>query len=221
MILCALFVALVAAGAFIRIPVGSDVFTLQFMFTLLAGLLLGRRLGATAVFVYVLLGLIGVPVFASGGGPGYVLQPTFGYLLGFIVQAWFCGWYSRRLKEISMKSLLLVNVGGMAIVYLFGLSWFYVISNYVIDAPVSLWWVVLYCGILQVVPDFLLCTTAAGIAVKCKTAGVWVENKEIRQYIQCKGSVNHGKRYFCNRDRDRCGKNLCDRPHSQEAEGQR
>ena len=147
MILCALFVALVAAGAFIRIPVGSDVFTLQFMFTLLAGLLLGRRLGATAVFVYVLLGLIGVPVFASGGGPGYVLQPTFGYLLGFIVQAWFCGWYSRRLKDISMKSLLLVNVGRMAIVYLFGLSWFYVISNYVIDAPVSLWWVVLYCGI--------------------------------------------------------------------------
>lgn len=186
MILCALFVALVAAGAFIRIPVGSDVFTLQFMFTLLAGLLLGRRLGATAVFVYVLLGLIGVPVFASGGGPGYVLQPTFGYLLGFIVQAWFCGWYSRRLKEISMKSLLLVNVGGMAIVYLFGLSWFYVISNYVIDAPVSLWWVVLYCGILQVVPDFLLCTAAAGIAVKCKTAGVWVENKEIRNIYNVK-----------------------------------
>lgn len=56
LILCALFVALVAVGALIRIPVGTDVFTLQFMFTLLAGLLLGPRLGATAVAVYILLG---------------------------------------------------------------------------------------------------------------------------------------------------------------------
>ena len=97
MILCAMFVALVAAGAFIRIPVGTDVYTLQFLFTLLAGLLLGARLGATAVATYVLLGLVGVPVFASGGGPGYVLQPTFGYLIGFVLQAWYCGAASRRL----------------------------------------------------------------------------------------------------------------------------
>ena len=54
MILCAMFVALVAAGAFIRIPVGTDVYTLQFLFTLLAGLLLGARLGATAVATYIL-----------------------------------------------------------------------------------------------------------------------------------------------------------------------
>lgn len=186
MILCALFVALVAAGAFIRIPVGSDVFTLQFMFTLLAGLILGGRLGAVSVFVYILLGLIGVPVFASGGGPGYILQPTFGYLIGFVVQAWFCGWMSRRSGEYSAKRLLAVNVGGMAIVYLFGLSWFYVISNFVIDAPVSLWWVVLYCGILQVVPDFLLCTAAAGIAVKCRHAGVWVERAHSDSSFQVK-----------------------------------
>ena len=73
MVLCAMFVALVAAGAFIRIPVGTDVYTLQFLFTLLAGLLLGPRLGATAVATYILLGLVGVPIFASGGGPGYVL----------------------------------------------------------------------------------------------------------------------------------------------------
>lgn len=175
MVLCALFVALVAAGAFIRIPVGSDVYTLQFMFTLLAGLMLGARLGAVAVSVYILLGLIGVPVFASGGGPGYILQPTFGYLLGFVVQAYFCGWMSRRMTDITMKRLISINTVGMAIVYFFGLCWFYVISNYVIDAPVSVWWIVLYCGILQVVPDFLLCVAAAGVALKCEHAGIWVE----------------------------------------------
>ena len=48
-VLCALFIALVAVGAFIRIPVGTDVYTLQFLFTLLAGVLLGARLGAVAV----------------------------------------------------------------------------------------------------------------------------------------------------------------------------
>ncbi len=174
LILCALFVALVAVGALIRIPVGTDVFTLQFMFTLLAGLLLGPRLGATAVAVYILLGLIGVPVFASGGGPGYILQPTFGYLLGFVVQAWFCGWAARRTAAVTFKRLLLINFGGMVIVYAFGLVWFYVISNYVIDAPVALYWVILYCGILQIPPDALLCVAAAAAAKRGLSAGIWL-----------------------------------------------
>ena len=180
MILCALFVALVAAGAFISIPVGTDVYTLQFLFTLLAGLLLGARLGAAAVLTYVLLGLVGVPVFASGGGPGYILQPTFGYLLGFILQAWYCGAASRRLSHRTFGRLLAVNGGGMAIVYLIGISYFYFVSNYVIDAPIAVWPVIFYCGILQIVPDFLLCVAAAGLAVRLEHAGVWVEDNRVK-----------------------------------------
>ena len=166
LVLCGLFIALITIGTFIRIPVGTDVYTLQFLFTLLAGLVLGARLGAAAVGAYVLLGLIGVPVFASGGGPGYILQPTFGYLLGFILQAWFCGRYSRKLSEISYRKLLAVNAGGMAIVYLIGISWFYVFSNYVVAAPIALWAAIFYCGILQAGPDFLLCMAAAGMALR-------------------------------------------------------
>ncbi len=183
MILCALFVALVAAGAFIRIPVGTDVYTLQFLFTLLAGLLLGARLGAAAVLTYVLLGLVGVPVFASGGGPGYILQPTFGYLLGFILQAWYCGAASRRLSHRTFGRLLAVNGGGMAIVYLIGISYFYFVSNYVIDAPIAVWPVIFYCGILQIVPDFLLCVAAAGLAVRLEHAGVWVEGERVKSEV--------------------------------------
>ena len=183
MILCALFVALVAAGAFIRIPVGTDVYTLQFLFTLLAGLLLGARLGAAAVLTYVLLGLVGVPVFASGGGPGYILQPTFGYLLGFILQAWYCGAASRRLSHRTFGRLLAVNGGGMAIVYLIGISYFYFVSNYVIDTPIAVWPVIFYCGILQIVPDFLLCVAAAGLAVRLEHAGVWVEGERVKSEV--------------------------------------
>lgn len=183
MILCAMFVALVAAGAFIRIPVGTDVYTLQFLFTLLAGLLLGARLGATAVATYILLGLVGVPVFASGGGPGYVFQPTFGYLIGFVLQAWYCGAAARRLPARNFKRLLAINGVGMAIVYVIGISYFYFVSNYIIDAPIAVWPVIFYCGILQIVPDFLLCVAAAGLAVRLEHAGVWVERERVKSEV--------------------------------------
>ena len=93
--LCAVFVALITAGTFFKIPIGGDVYTLQFLFTLTAGLVLGEKLGAAAVGTYIFMGLIGIPVFAMGGGPAYILQPTFGYLLGFVLQAYFCGKFSR------------------------------------------------------------------------------------------------------------------------------
>lgn len=174
LVLCSLFVALITAGTFVRIPVGTDVYTLQFLFTLLAGLVLGARLGALAVLVYIALGLVGLPVFASGGGPSYVLQPTFGYLLGFVVQAWLCGKLSRRLSRVSFRSLLLVNLLGMAVVYLIGISWFYVFSNYVIDAPIAVWAAIFYCGILQAPPDALLCVMAAFLAARFHLAGLWI-----------------------------------------------
>ncbi|SDG72350.1 biotin transport system substrate-specific component [Selenomonas sp. WCT3] len=182
MIICALFIALITIGTFVRIPVGTDVYTLQFLFTLLAGLILGARLGAVAVIAYIVLGLMGVPVFASGGGPAYVLQPTFGYLLGFVWQAWFCGKFSRKLRKRSFPSLLVVNFGGMVIVYLLGISWFYFFSNYVVDAPIALWAAIFYCGILQAGPDFLLCMAAAGLALRCYRAGLWLmEDQTVRE----------------------------------------
>ena len=174
-VLCGLFIALITVGTFIRIPVGTDVYTLQFMFTLLAGLVLGARLGAIAVGSYVLLGILGVPVFASGGGPAYMLQPTFGYLVAFIMQAWFCGFYIRRAHNVSFRSMLSANTGGMAIVYLFGITWFYLVSNFVINAPIPLWTAILYCGILQAVPDYLLCLAAAAIGLRCWQNGIWIE----------------------------------------------
>ena len=84
MVLTALFVALTAVGAFLKIPAGAVPFTLQILFTFLAGILLGPGWGALSQLIYVLLGLAGVPLFTGGGGLGYVLQPTFGFLLGLI-----------------------------------------------------------------------------------------------------------------------------------------
>ena len=175
MVLCGLFIALVAVGALIRIPVGSDVYTLQFMFTLLAGLLLGARLGALAVGTYVVMGLVGIPVFASGGGPSYVLQPTFGYLVGFTIQAWGCGKLARQgTAEVTLSRLLGINLVGMVIVYVLGISYFWLSSNYLVQAPIGFWAALWYCGVLQVVPDFLLCLGAAFVGLRCRKAGIWV-----------------------------------------------
>ena len=65
MILTSMFVAMIAAGAFIKIPVPIVPFTLQFLFTMLAGILLGGKDGFRAVVIYIFLGLIGLPIFAE------------------------------------------------------------------------------------------------------------------------------------------------------------
>jgi biotin transport system substrate-specific component len=92
MIYAALFGALTAIGAFIVIPLQPVPITLQSLFTCLAGILLGSSVGAMSQIVYVLLGIIGLPVFAGGkAGIGVLLGPTGGYLLGFIAAALVIG----------------------------------------------------------------------------------------------------------------------------------
>ena len=65
---CSLFTALIAVGAFIKIPIPVVPFTLQFLFTTLAGLLLGSKMGAVSVIAYMVLVLVGLPIFSEGGG---------------------------------------------------------------------------------------------------------------------------------------------------------
>ena len=91
LIYCALFAALTAIGAFLHFQLFQATITLQFFFTAMAGLLLGAKLGALSQLLYVVLGLVGVPIFAAGGGFGYIFNPTFGFLLGLIPTAWVIG----------------------------------------------------------------------------------------------------------------------------------
>ena len=160
-ILCAIFTALIAIGAFIRIPVPVVPFTLQFLFTTLAGVLLGSRLGATSVILYIVLGLLGVPVFAEGGGPGYILKPSFGYLPGFAIGAYISGYFAEWTGGSSFKKLLLGNALNLAVVYLCGMVYCYVISNYYLGTPIAIWPLVLYCFLLAVPGDAVLCVVAA------------------------------------------------------------
>lgn len=161
-----MFAVLITVGAYIKIPVPVVPFTLQLLFTTLAGLLLGSRLGAVSVILYIAMGLAGLPVFASGGGLGYVLEPSFGYLVGFAAASWVTGRIAEKRQTASMKRLLLANYTGLAIVYLFGMAYYYAICNYVIHTPIGFWPLFLYCFLLAVPGDLVLCFVAALIARK-------------------------------------------------------
>lgn len=164
LILCGLFTALIAVGAFIRIPIPVTPFTLQFLFTNLAGILLGKRYGTVSVFIYVVIGLIGIPVFAGGGGIGYVLQPTFGYIIGFMFGAWVAGYIVDRRTERSLKTYLIAGAANLAIVYVFGMIYYYFIMNFYLNSPIGVGAIILYCFVLAVPGDIALCVLSAILA---------------------------------------------------------
>ncbi|NBJ93110.1 biotin transporter BioY [Parablautia muri] len=168
MALCALFTALTAVGAFIKIPVPVVPFTLQFLFTMLAGLLLGGKLGAISVGLYAFLGLVGLPIFAEGGGLWYLLKPSFGYIIGFVVASYVTGKMTEKLEGITLGKILVANFIGLGIVYGAGMVYYYVICNFVIHTPIGLWPLFLYCFLLAVPGDICLCFIAAILAKRLK-----------------------------------------------------
>lgn len=127
MILTALFAALTAIGAFLKIPLGITSITLQFFFTAMAGVLLGPKWGALSQIVYVALGLVGLPIFTLGGGPSYLLQPSFGFLLGLIPSAWLIGTLTRG--SGAAKRVIPACIVGDLVLYVFGVPYMYLILN--------------------------------------------------------------------------------------------
>lgn len=161
LVMCSLFVALIIVGTFIRVPIPVLPFTLQLLFTMLAGLLLGPELGATAVVVYIILGLIGLPVFTEGGGFAYVLKPSFGYIIGFAFGAYATGKIANKDKRPDMKRLLKANFVGLAIVYIMGMVYYYFISNFYLGSPIGVKAIIIYCFLLAVPGDIVLCFLGA------------------------------------------------------------
>lgn len=162
--LCAVFAALSAIGAFIKIPIPICPFTLQLTFTTLAGLLLGKRLGALSVAIYVFIGLLGVPVFTEGGGIGYVLKPTFGYLIGFIAGTYVTGAIARRVEEPGYLRIFLASVAGVVVDYLFGMVYMYIICNNVLSSPMGFKTAFMTCFLLLLPKDIVLAALSSLLA---------------------------------------------------------
>lgn len=136
--LVAVFAAMTAIGAFIKVPLPVVPFTLQIIVVFLAGSLLGSRRGLQSQLVYLLVGLAGVPVFTQGGGLVYVLQPTFGYLIGFTVGAYVIGFIIERFEQPARKHFIAANLIGTGVIYAIGVPYLYLALNLWLGEPTNL-----------------------------------------------------------------------------------
>ncbi len=147
----AVFVVLTSLGAFLKIPFFPVPLTLQTLFVILSGIILGPKLGALSQIIYITVGLSGIPVFANGGGISYILSPTFGYIIGFIPAAYTSGMLSKQLAFSPIINMILAATIGTTLIYLSGLPYLYIVMKYIIGKNLTLYHTLLY-GCLVFLP---------------------------------------------------------------------
>ena len=128
-VLASLMAALTAVGAYIHVPIGPVPIVLSTLFVILSGLLLGGRWGPASMALYLLVGAIGMPVFAGGkGGFAHFFGPTGGYLLGYVFAAWITGFISERSRSLLILDIFAVAIGSISI-YAFGVPWLKIVTQ--------------------------------------------------------------------------------------------
>jgi biotin transport system substrate-specific component len=162
-------VTAVAAQITIPLPFSPVPFTMQVLAVILSGLLLGPRYGALAQAIYVLIGAVGVPVFANfTGGLGIVLGPTGGYLISYPLAAAIAGLAAPAARNAVRRQALLISVAAgtaaLTVIYAIGASWLAVQSG----LPLS---VALAQGVIPFVPlDLVKVALAALVATAAAPA---------------------------------------------------
>ena len=169
-ILAALFAALMAISAWFKVPLPPTMtpVTLQVMFVLFCGLLLPPVYAFAAQAVYVFIGLVGLPVFTEGGGFAYVLKPTFGFLIGFILAAWVIALLVKKFKVERLSSMFTVAIVGVIVIYLIGVPYGYIIFNHVLGAAWTLKQVITAFCTLYLPIDIIKAIIAAFITFAVK-----------------------------------------------------
>ena len=136
--------------------------TLQVPALLLAALVAGPRSGLLAAVAYLSMGLFQLPVFHEGGGVGYLLDPGFGYLAGFVPAAWVTGKLARRGGHKDPLALAAVAAIGLVVIHLCGLS------NLLLGALAGRWGenasALLIGYSLALLPQLLLCCAVGLLA---------------------------------------------------------
>lgn len=159
------FVSLTIFGAFVRIPLPfSPVpITLQTLFVLLAGALLGGNLAALSQFSYILLGLAGLPIFTNAGsGLSYLFGPTAGYLFGFILAVVFIGRFIKYAQN-NLFSIFIILCLGDLIILCSGILWLKILLRYPLTR-------LLWIGFIPFIPgDLLKALTASILYLRLKT----------------------------------------------------
>ncbi len=161
-----IFSVLTAVGAFIRIPIGIVPVSLQTVFVVISALLIGKK-AAYSQLIYVLLGLLGLPIFTGGGGIGYILTPTFGYLVGFVLSALAMGYLKDSLKSYSLIKLLAIAFLGLLIIYSSGVIYLYLLKNLILSgSSLSLTQALRFGALIFLPMDTIWCSLGAALSLR-------------------------------------------------------
>lgn len=125
-------------SAKISVPVVPVPVTLQTLAVALLAAGFGARIAVATVLLYLLEGLAGLPVFATGGGIDYVLRPSFGFLVGYLPMAWIIGVIADRGGTRSFFTLLGAMVVGDAVAFGFGFGWLMVVASIIVGSGAAL-----------------------------------------------------------------------------------
>lgn len=171
LVFAALFAALTAAVSPFKIPLGFTPvpITLQTLVVLLSGAMLGPYYGALAMILYVVVGALGLPVFAGGGsGIGAILGPTGGYLISYFIAAFVIGKVLQIRKEPKYLDYAAAMIAGTIIIYVLGAAWGMVVTG---------------LGVIQIIAGWVL-PFIIGDTIKLLAAAYIAKTANIRQYLK-------------------------------------
>lgn len=158
---CALSCALIAVGAKIQIPIFAIPFTLQVPAVLLCIFILPNFLSVATVSVYIFAGILGLPLFANGGGFSYVLNPSFGYLIGFLLASLVISCLKKQntyKNFVTLGLLALILVHGVGVIYTWAISNFYLLNG------LTFLQALIYSSLVFLPTDIVWCFVCTAIA---------------------------------------------------------
>ena len=171
LIFAALFAALTAAVAPFKIPLGFTPvpITLQTLVVLMSGAMLGPYYGALAMILYVVVGALGLPVFAGGGsGIGAILGPTGGYLISYFIAAFVIGKYLWARKNPKYLDYVIAMIAGTIIIYALGAGWGMLVTG---------------LGVMAILVGWVL-PFIIGDTIKLLVAAYISKNIDIKKYMR-------------------------------------
>ena len=165
----AVFAVIMAICSWISIPAAVP-FTLQTFGVFIAVGVLGGKRGSLSVLVFILLGAIGIPVFANfSGGIGVLAGPTGGYILGFLFSALLM-WAMEKLPGKKSVMQIVSMIAGLIVCYAFGTVWFVIVYGRM-NGPIGFTAALASCVVPFIIPDII------------KIALAYVLSRKLRKYV--------------------------------------
>jgi biotin transport system substrate-specific component len=170
MTIAALFAALLTVSSYFSIPLGPVPIALQVFVVFLIGLVLGERLGNISILLWIVLGAVGLPVFAGGAaGAGVLIGPTGGYVFGYLLCTYVIGRLTRQ-EQPSYGRTLAILLLGLTLIYTVGYLGFMASFTYFLHKPMN-WDKAFYLAVAPFVPfDVLKAALAAYVGIKVRKA---------------------------------------------------